>query len=1289
MPGQAAGVQLVAATAASVSGAEALFSATVSGGAAKLLLLQGNSQSDTVRAVLALPVRFKITRADNQPVASYPVAISALHGGRIGPTAAAGPDSVLNRLTGSDGTVTLYWRLGPLAGEQNLKIETPGLAGSPLLLKATATHAPPNRILAVDGDRQTGVVATKLAAPFAARVVDRYGNAIAGHPVLFRIVAGGGTLNGASQSQYNTTTDAAGVAKAQLTLGIQAGENISHIEAVSLAYGSSLAGSPLSFFASAKAGPPAFIFVYEGNQQSGTAGATLPQSLVVAVKDFYQNSVVDHLITFTVSQGNGKVNGLGQAAVSTNALGLAQVQFKLGTLAGAEWHQVTAQAQGLTTESALFRATAVADAAATLGYLSGNGQIALANNPLPAPFVVLVSDRFNNPVGNHPVQFQITAGGGTFDGEASVTVESDGEGRAGAFLTLGAAVGDSAHRATAASLVKNSSAPLGGSPVRFYAKGAAQTPGEIQRLELAAGDGQSGTVNQWLAQALRIRISDTYGVPVSGHPVKFRIARGNGRLGASQDTLITLTSTGSGEAEISWRLGTLAGDSTQAVEISCLNKANLPVEGSPLRVYAAARPGVPDISRSTLTVDSPVAADGIGQSVILTTVRDSFGNGIPNQGIALVSSGVAALIQPNQGYSSNQGSFQSLARSSAAGILTVQARVATSSQWLTDARTIEFIQPAAKQLELVGGDDQSAQVATLLADPLAVRVKDSLGRGLSGVPVRFTLLEGSADIIEAGMLQAASAGSGKLGSAMVTVNSDQEGMAMVAVETGTRSGRLVILATIVDAPESQLRFRALILPGAATELVYLSGSNQAGTAFHRLNQPLAVQARDAFANGVPGKTVTFSTADPAGSFAPSAQRATDSSGTASAQWYLGAASGSQAAQAHVPGLTYSPVVFAATALANHAPRLTLPDSLVISENEKWSYPIEAYDIEGDSIHFTIATAPEGLDLSADGKMEWQPSYTQAGRYALQLRAEDNYGAAVQSELWIIVADVNRPPQIDLAACVPQQQENIIISKPDAMDFKVAAFDPDNDALSYNWYVNGALRAQGKPEYRLQSELMPAGDVQVKVVVSDRKNPVTHTWSLDLTSAVWLSAFRAEADPGRGIQLYWHTRLETDNLGFFVQRAESEKGPFQTISTLLPASAGGEYRYLDMSAEAGMRYFYRLQDLSRDGGTQLHPAVQAQIGLPQYFALSGGYPNPFNSQTRLALSLPRPGMLSVEVIDLLGRSVRRICLGEAKAGYVDISWDGRDDRGADVASGVYYCRVVAETESASRKMVLVR
>jgi len=94
-------------------------------------------------------------------------------------------------------------------------------------------------------------------------------------------------------------------------------------------------------------------------------------------------------------------------------------------------------------------------------------------------------------------------------------------------------------------------------------------------------------------------------------------------------------------------------------------------------------------------------------------------------------------------------------------------------------------------------------------------------------------------------------------------------------------------------------------------------------------------------------------------------------------------------------------------------------------------------------------------------------------------------------------------------------------------------------------------------------------------------------------------------------------------------------------------------------------------------------------LPETSALHLPFPNPFNPQTVIRYDLPEPGDVRLTIYDILGRVVRRLVEGKREGGYHRVTWDGRDDAGHPVASGVYLCRIVAGEYTSVRKMVLVR
>jgi len=90
-----------------------------------------------------------------------------------------------------------------------------------------------------------------------------------------------------------------------------------------------------------------------------------------------------------------------------------------------------------------------------------------------------------------------------------------------------------------------------------------------------------------------------------------------------------------------------------------------------------------------------------------------------------------------------------------------------------------------------------------------------------------------------------------------------------------------------------------------------------------------------------------------------------------------------------------------------------------------------------------------------------------------------------------------------------------------------------------------------------------------------------------------------------------------------------------------------------------------------------------------FALGQNVPNPFNPQTTIRFSVPDTRGVTLRVYDVAGRLVNTLVERQYPAGTHVINWNGTDRRGASVASGVYFYKIIAGTDVATKKMVLLR
>ncbi|MBI2501660.1 MAG: PQQ-dependent sugar dehydrogenase [Candidatus Latescibacteria bacterium] len=99
--------------------------------------------------------------------------------------------------------------------------------------------------------------------------------------------------------------------------------------------------------------------------------------------------------------------------------------------------------------------------------------------------------------------------------------------------------------------------------------------------------------------------------------------------------------------------------------------------------------------------------------------------------------------------------------------------------------------------------------------------------------------------------------------------------------------------------------------------------------------------------------------------------------------------------------------------------------------------------------------------------------------------------------------------------------------------------------------------------------------------------------------------------------------------------------------------------------------------------------ERQAVLPAGVTLAPNFPNPFNAQTVIPFELPAAGPVELAIYDLAGQQVAVLASGAREAGGYRVYWDGRDQQGHPLASGVYLYRLRAGQKSESRKLVLLR
>ena len=94
-------------------------------------------------------------------------------------------------------------------------------------------------------------------------------------------------------------------------------------------------------------------------------------------------------------------------------------------------------------------------------------------------------------------------------------------------------------------------------------------------------------------------------------------------------------------------------------------------------------------------------------------------------------------------------------------------------------------------------------------------------------------------------------------------------------------------------------------------------------------------------------------------------------------------------------------------------------------------------------------------------------------------------------------------------------------------------------------------------------------------------------------------------------------------------------------------------------------------------------------IPMDFALHSNFPNPFNPTTTIKYDLPENGSVSLMIYDIMGREIRHLVNETQNAGFKAIMWDGTNNYGHQVGTGMYLYQIKAGSFVQTRKMILMK
>jgi len=462
---------------------------------------------------------------------------------------------------------------------------------------------------------------------------------------------------------------------------------------------------------------PTQIEIIQGDEQTGSAGLPLEDSIVVRVLDGGGRAMTGLQVAFSLADGaaGGDVS---PDTVVTDGRGESAALWVLGGAAGAQSLDAKVVGRDLTVR---VTASAGSSGPSRLVAVSGDAQTAPVGTALTDSLVVQVLDGFDNPVAGITVDWSAS------EGDVSPTsVVTGADGRAATRRILGSAAGTQTATADAPGLT--------GSPLTFT---HTAVPGTAASLVLISGSDQRGETGQELPEPLVVRLVDEAGNGIPGRAVSWVVATGGGSVTP------TTTTDDEGFASATWTLGPSPGSNTLNAVVSGVGVVRFVANGT--GGGGGGGGSEPSGSRSTVSADPESIQAGIGTSTISVTVLNGSGAPVEGATVTLAASGSGnTLAQPGEPTGAN-GVATGTLRSTVPGTKVVRATVNGNVQ-INQTAEVTVLVAAATQVELLEGDDQTAQVGEEVDVQPAVRVTNALGQPVPGFGVTFVVTEGNGDV---------------------------------------------------------------------------------------------------------------------------------------------------------------------------------------------------------------------------------------------------------------------------------------------------------------------------------------------------------------------------------------------------------------------------------------------------------------------------------------------------------------------------------------------------------------
>ena len=173
-----------------------------------------------------------------------------------------------------------------------------------------------------------------------------------------------------------------------------------------------------------------------------------------------------------------------------------------------------------------------------------------------------------------------------------------------------------------------------------------------------------------------------------------------------------------------------------------------------------------------------------------------------------------------------------------------------------------------------------------------------------------------------------------------------------------------------------------------------------------------------------------------------------------------------------------------------------------------------------------------------------------------------------------------------------------------------------------------------------------------------------------------------------IIVFWDSNEETDLAGYNVYFGQASR----SYDTCIDVGMTLEHKMTTLP-DTGLYYFaltaYDSVGNESDFSEEVSIRIDGNRLTKHLFKLMANYPNPLNPTTRIPFSLSKERFVTIEVFGLLGKRVKQLIHEERVPGEYEVVWDGTDQSGIPVASGVYFYRMIVGNLCQTKKLTLTR